>query len=372
MRLDPNIFLRVLKKNGIDFFSGVPDSLLKDFLILLESKVKKNSHVIAANEGNAVGIAVGYHLATGNIPLVYMQNSGLGNCINPLTSLTNIESYSIPMILMIGWRGDPDEKDEPQHLLPGKILIEQLKIMGIDYEILNNEKKFFEKIDKIIHKVKKKSVPFALVVKKNFFKENNKKIDVKKKTMISRSEAIETILKQLGKEDIVFSTTGKISRELIAKKNIYKDPNVFFNVGSMGHVSSIAFGAALKKKTNIICIDGDGSFLMHLGSHAVVGSRKLPNYKYILINNGVHESVGSQPTVAFDIDIKKIAKSFGFNRYFFSNDQKSLEKNLKTIISEKGSFFLEVHVNLVDKNKLPRPEKSLVKLKKELMKKINN
>ena len=126
--------------------------------------------------------------------------------------------------------------------------------------------------------------------------------------MMSRSEAIEIISKKLGKEDIVFSTTGKISRELIAKKVLYKDLNIFFNVGSMGHVSSIAFGAALKKKKNIICIDGDGSFLMHLGSHAVIGSRKLPNYKYILINNGVHESVGSQPTVAFDIDIKGIAK----------------------------------------------------------------
>ena len=254
MKLDPNIFLRILKKNGIEFFSGVPDSLLKDFLISLESKVKKNFHVIAANEGNAIGIATGYHLATGNVPLVYMQNSGLGNCINPLTSLTNIESYSIPMILMIGWRGDPDEKDEPQHQLSGKILIEQLRIIGIDYEILNNENKFFEKIGKIIHKVKRNSVPFALVVKKNFFKENNKKIDERKKLKMSRSEAVETILKQLRKQDIVFSTTGKISRELIAKKNIYKDPNVFLNVGSMGHVSSIAFGAALKKKKIILFV----------------------------------------------------------------------------------------------------------------------
>ena len=146
---------------------------------------------------------------------------------------------------------------------------------------------------------------------------------------MSRSEAIETISKQLGKEDIVFSTTGKISRELISKKDIYKDLNIFFNVGAMGHVSSIAFGAALKKKVNIVCIDGDGSFLMHLGAHAIIGSRKLENYKYILINNGVHESVGSQPTVALDIDIKKIAKSFGFENYLFSNNKKSLEKNLK-------------------------------------------
>ena len=169
------------------------------------------------------------------------------------------------------------------------------------------KKKNFEKIDNIIKKVKKKSVPFAFIFKKKFFKENNKSYDIKKKKLMSRSEAIETISKQLGKEDIVFSTTGKISRELISKKDIYKDLNIF-NVGAMGHVSSIAFGAALKKKVNIVCIDGDGSFLMHLGAHAIIGSRKLENYKYILINNGVHESVGSQPTVALDIDIKKIAK----------------------------------------------------------------
>ena len=372
MKIDPNIFLRILKNNGIEFFSGVPDSLLKDFLTSLEKNVKKNSHIMAANEGNAIGIAAGYHLATGKIPLVYMQNSGLGNCINPLTSLTNIESYSIPMILMIGWRGDPDEKDEPQHQLLGKILTEQLKIIGINYVILTNGDKSLEKIDKIIKKVKKTSVPFALIVKKNFFKENNQSFDIKKKTMMSRSEAIETIAKQLCKEDVVFSTTGKISRELIAKKDIYKDLNIFFNVGSMGHVSSIAFGTALKKKENIVCIDGDGSFLMHLGSHAIIGSRKLPNYKYILINNGVHESVGSQPTVAYNIDIKRIAKSFGFDKYFFSDNKNSLEKNLKKIISRNGSFFLEVHVNLISKMNLPRPRKSLIELKKEFMKKINN
>lgn len=370
MKIDPNDFLKILKKNGIEFFSGVPDSLLKDFLISLELNVNKNSHVITANEGNAIGIATGYHLVTGKIPLVYMQNSGLGNCINPLTSLTNIESYSIPMILMIGWRGDPEEKDEPQHKLPGKILIEQLKILGVDYEVLKTEINFEKKLEKIIDKVKKSSLPYALIIKRNFFKDNKKTFDIKKKNIMGRSEAIETILKKIGNNEIVFSTTGKISREIIANKNICKDHNIFLNVGSMGHVSSIAFGAALKQKKNIICIDGDGSFLMHLGSHAVIGSKKLRNYKYILINNGVHESVGSQPTVAFDINIKRIAESFGFDEYFFSDDQKSLEQNLKKIITNDGKFFLEVQVNLNDKKILPRPEKSLIELKKELMKKI--
>ncbi len=369
MIFKPSEFFKILKKNGIDFFCGVPDSLLKNFTNYIDSKVSPSNHIITANEGNAVALATGYNLGTKKIGLVYLQNSGLGNCINPLTSLTNEEVYSIPLVLLIGWRGFEGKNDEPQHLKQGKILKQQLKILGIKFIILEKKKGFEKSISDLILYARTNSIPVAILVKKNSFSDFNLKQNTSK-FLVTKRQVIENVIPHLSKKDLVFSTTGMISRSIIEclKKHKKNSKNFFFNVGSMGHVSSIALGVAITNKKRIICIDGDGSFLMHLGALAIIGSKQLGNFKYILINNGCHESVGGQKTVAFDLNIKNIAEAFGFKYFGISKKVIDLQTNLKKTLLSKSPCFLEVKVKIEDEKNLPRPSKSLIEYKKDFLK----
>ena len=368
MKLHPSRLFDIFKKNKINFFCGVPDSLLKDFINLIDEKVDSNNHIITANEGNAIALATGYHLKTRKIGLVYLQNSGLGNCINPLTSLTDSKVYSIPMVLLIGWRGALGSKDEPQHFRQGKILEDQLKILEIKYLILENRDKINSKLTKLIKYSVKKNVPVAILVKKETFK-NYEPNPIKSKFTLSKKDFLENFIPKINKKDTVLCTTGMISRSVIkflTEKKI-NGKNFFYNVGSMGHLSSIALGIALNKKNNVYCLDGDGSFLMHLGSLAIIGSMCLRNFKYILLNNGCHQSVGGQSTVSLNIDIKKIAEGFGFKYTKVSKGSRILNKELSKFFSIKNSGFLEILVNDGDEGNLPRPNKSLIKYKNDFI-----
>jgi len=307
-------FVSLLSNNGITFFTGVPDSLLKSFCAYITDNQPGN-HIIAANEGGAVGLAAGHHLATGKTALVYMQNSGQGNAINPLASLADPDVYSIPMILLVGWRGEPGVHDEPQHVKQGKITIPLFETMGIPTSVIPDEG-----WEAVVENAARKSVsenrPVALIVRKGLFEPyelKNKKANL---TDTPREEVIERILREYGNEAAIVSTTGMISREVYETRiRLGQDHSRdFLTVGSMGHASMIALGVAkAKPKQLVICLDGDGSSIMQMGNMAIAGQSGCENLLHIVLNNAAHDSVGGQPTVAGAINLSEVAQACGYS-----------------------------------------------------------
>ena len=362
-----------LKKNNIDFYTGVPDSLLKYFCSYVADHTGKDNHVIAANEGNSIALGIGYYLSTKKLPLIYMQNSGLGNAINPLLSLADSDVYSIPMILMIGWRGEPLVKDEPQHKKQGRIMLELLKAMEIPYEVLSkddNEISMNKKVSNIINNSLKNNHPSAIVVKKNTFEKYIQKDSENKQYDMSREEAIKIITNAISDKDIVVSTTGVTSRELFeyTKDKNLSHKNNFYTVGGMGHASQIALGIAMQNKSrNVYCFDGDGAIIMHMGSAAIIGQQKCKNFKHIVFNNGCHDSVGGQPTVGHDIDMQKIATSMNYDHVIQIKNEDELKSNLLNFINFKGSVFIEIKIKKGYRDNLIRPTTTPEENKQSLM-----
>ena len=355
--IDPNKFLDSFIRNGITFFCGVPDSLLKDFLSTLEDN-KNIKHIVSANEGLAVSLSAGYAMASKKIPVIYLQNSGLGNTVNPLNSLTNSEVYSIPMIFIIGWRGQPGLIDEPQHMVQGSQTEAQISLLGIDVNYINAETNFDDLVEDIVKRIKQ-GKPQALLVSENSFSQSDKSSNSHfHDTSFTREEAINEIATFFSNEVLV-STTGKTSRELLKYRIKLKQPiREFLTVGSMGHSSSIALGIALHEKNKkIVCIDGDGAMLMHMGTIASVGDISPKNFIHIIINNNCHESVGRQRTPSANINYKKLFLSVGYNSYYKAWDRVSLIEVLNKIDhnSQQGPIIVEVVVNSKSDNKLPRP-----------------
>jgi len=361
--------ISVLKKNKIEFISGVPDSLFKDLCFKFEDFYKKN-HIVAANEGSSIGLAIGYHLATGKLPVIYLQNSGLGNTINPLISLASSKVYKIPMILIIGWRGEvineKQIKDEPQHKEQGTITLKLLKTMNINYNILNYSSNF----EKVFTSLKKKSLkfsrPYALVVRKNAFTKDkvNKKVNKKNKIIITREEALKTLIRELPNNLPKISTTGMLSREL-NEINISNnsEKNTFMCVGGMGHAISVASGVAIKKKKKqVVCLDGDGAITMHLG--ALATSAKIKNMIHIVFNNDAHDSVGGQKTASHGIKYYKVAKSLGYKYCFRVKNKKNLINIINKILRFRDSSFLEIVCSKGSRSNLSRPRKDMIIYKK--------
>ncbi len=371
MAINPIDFYKNLLIHNVNFFTGVPDSLLKEFCLCVDDFVSQKKHIITANEGNAIALASGYHLATGELPMVYMQNSGLGNAINPLLSLCDPDVYSIPIILLIGWRGEPGVKDEPQHIKQGRVQLDLLKTMDIPFEIISkDEKEFDKKIFKSIKIAKKHNRPVALLVKKGTFDVYKNPKKNKNNTLMSREEALNIILNNLSDDSIIISTTGKTSREIfeIREKNNELHNKDFLTVGSMGHCSSIALGIAIAKpERKVICIDGDGSLIMHMGSLSTIGKLNTSNFCHILINNKVHESVGGQQTSADIINISSLAKANGYNNVFSLNDKEQLEAQINKFIKYPGPWLLEVLVKAGSRKNLGRPSIKPIENKLDFM-----
>ena len=359
--------INILKKNNSNFFTGVPDSVLKELSVFLQNK-KKKTHIIATNEGSAVSIGIGHYLSTKKIPCVYMQNSGLSNALNPLISIAHHKVYSIPLILIIGWRGSPRLKDEPQHNVKGKITEKILKLLNIKYTIIRSNKDL-KKFDKQI-KIAKKNKSIVACLIENGTLEKSKKI-IKKKDYFNLDKELffKTLLENIKSNTKIISSTGFNSRELmyIRQKYNYKKSKDFYMVGGMGHTSSVAFGYSLQSKKKIICIDGDGSFLMHLGAIKTLGTFAEKNLKYILLNNNIHDSVGGQSTYTKNIDLKNFSKSLGFRKFFVIKNKKNLKINLNNFINSRNLSFLEVRVSNNKIKKLPRP-KDLIEIKNQFMK----
>ena len=359
--------INILKKNKSDFFTGVPDSVLKELSFELQNKTKKN-HIIASNEGSAISIGIGHYLSTKKIPTIYMQNSGLSNALNPLISIAHPKVYSIPLILIIGWRGSPRIKDEPQHNVKGKITENLLKLLNIKYTIVRNDKDL-KKFDKQIKDAKKNNSIVACLIEQGTLEKNNKKIKQKDYFKLDKETFFKTLLEITDNKSKIISSTGYNSREImhIRQKYQLRKSQDFYMVGGMGHTASVALGYSLTTKKKTICIDGDGSLLMHLGSIKTAGTFASKNFKYILLNNNTHDSVGGQSTYANQINFEKLSNSLGFKKYYSIKDNQNLKKTLKQFLSGNGLKFLEVKVTNSKIKNLPRP-KNLIKIKNQFMK----
>ena len=369
--ISPAFFIETLKNHGIDFFAGVPDSLLKNICAYITDHVDSDHNIITANEGAAVGLAAGYHLATGKAGVVYMQNSGQGNIINPLASLTDKEVYNIPLLLLIGWRGRPGVHDEPQHVKQGKVTTGLLNVMGVNYEVLAKEEdKALKQIEKAVTALSNNEV-FALVIEKDTFDEYKlQNVELNDLTM-SREEAIRAVAASIGEKDCIVSTTGMISRELFEYRTAMNQTHErdFLTVGSMGHASQIALGIALEKKDRKVwCFDGDGATIMHMGSMAIVASRKPENYIHVVFNNGAHDSVGGQPTVGLKIDLPAVAKAVGYAQTYSTDNMESLSSILRQISKAgQGPVLLEIKVKKGNRKDLGRPTTTPIENKEALM-----
>lgn len=362
-------FISQLRNIEVSFFTGVPDSQLKALCDYLNTEQPQNN-ITAANEGNALALAAGYHMATGKTACVYLQNSGLGNIINPLASLTNNKVYAIPALLVIGWRGEPGVHDEPQHIFQGGVTLPLLETMDIPYFIFTKETTENELIDflqeAVIHFENGKQC--AIVVKKGSL--TYPEVIYQNSNSLKREEAIEVIVKYAG-EDIIVSTTGKTSRELfeIRERNQQSHAYDFLTVGSMGHSSSIALGIALNKPEKTVwCVDGDGAVLMHMGSMAVIGSKKPGNLIHVVINNGSHESVGGMPTVSETVGLPAVAKACNYQSVFSVSSKDELESLLHSIEQHQKPVFIEIKSAIGSRSDLGRPTTTPVENKEALMK----
>lgn len=369
------LFFESLKRNGINFFTGVPDSLLKDFCAYVTENVSKENHIINFNEGAAIALASGYYLSTGEPALVYMQNSGLGNAVNPLLSLADKEVYGIPMLLMIGWRGEPGKKDEPQHVKQGRVMLSLLDAMEIPYVIINGSTKNIpEKIDNAISTIKKDNCQYALIISEGTFEKYPLKNNLKHDYDLTREDAIKIILDNIDSNCIIVSTTGKTSREVYEyrKQKNQSPQSDFLTVGSMGHCSQIALGISLKHpEKQIFIIDGDGAVLMHMGSIAINGTNGGENLKHIIINNGSHDSVGGQPTVGFKINFTSIAECCGYNNVWTAQTAEQIREHLTNLNRSIGPSMLEIKVNKGARENLGRPDTSPEENKISFMKFLN-
>lgn len=371
--ISPKYFYDSLIANGTDFFAGVPDSLLKNFCAYITDNAPADKHIISANEGSATALATGYHFATGKIPLIYMQNSGEGNMINPLLSIVDPDVYSVPMMIVIGWRGEPGVHDEPQHVKQGKVTCDLLDAMKIPYSVLgaDNCNKCLDKaLAKAYEYIKANNAPYALVIKKGTFEDYALQNNTTVEADMSREEAIEKIMLSAPETAAFVSTTGMASRELyeLRDKHGQGHSRDFLTVGGMGHASQIALSIAMQKKDRLIyCIDGDGASIMQMGGMATIGTRNPSNMVHIVLNNGAHDSVGGQPTVGRQIDLCGIAKACGYGNVV----KASTKEELDAILKDKNTFdkltFIEVLVRKGARKDLGRPKTTPQENKKAMM-----
>jgi phosphonopyruvate decarboxylase len=358
---DPQSILMALEGQSFDFFVGVPDSTLAGIINLLSTR-DQISHIIATSEGEAVAIAAGYHLAVQKTPVVYMQNDGLGNAVNPLTSLADSRVYDIPMLFLIGWRGCPGDRDAIQHKKMGLVLPGLLNILNIDYEIFN-EDTYQEQIKIIKAYIDKEQKPFALLFRRG---QLDKIVATIESTVIlSRERAIEVLSQYLKKDYFFISTTGKTSRELYEIRQKYNEDTGcdFYIIGSMGFASSLGLGVALNTAKQVVILDGDGALLMHMGNMATIGYYQPPNLIHVLLNNGSYESTGSQPTVAHNINFVDIAKACGYKDFLCFQHEEDLTTALKSIHLYQRPLFIEIKTNTYSRPDLRRINLSVQDIK---------
>lgn len=368
--------LSQLEHMGIDTIAGVPDSTLKQFCDGGQTYQGKMSHYVTANEGAAVGVAIGSYLATGRPACVYMQNSGIGNAVNPLASLANGDVYGIPMLFIVGWRGEPGVKDEPQHVFQGKITCQLFETLAVSYSVIDSDTTD-EQMDDVLRKAEEtlsQGEQFAIIVKKGTFEKEEPFSWANGNPMV-REEVLGQILQSLPRDTVIVSTTGKISRELYEQSDaIYGGhENIFMTVGGMGHASMIALGIAEKRPDKkIVCIDGDGAALMHMGALPFIAARGPKNFYHIVINNMAHESVGAMPTGCQQASFAGIAAAAGYRRANTLESPEAVEQIGSLVKTEEGPVLLEIPVSLGARSDLGRPKESARENKEHFMAFLEN
>ena len=347
-----------LGEMGVDFFTGVPDSLLNDFCLYMTNNLMAKQHVMAANEGNAIGVAAGHYMATGKLPLVYMQNSGIGNATNPLLSLTHDCVYGIPMLLVIGWRGDPSINDHAQHKKQGELTPVLMSDMDIPYAILDDENTVIEKFRWAADKAREISSPVALIAKKAILTQKEKKQQYPENRLMNREEAVSAVVDVFGEDAVYLGTTGRATREVHEQLIAHGigEGHEWQNVGSMGHVSSVGLGLALARPDKrIVVFDGDAAVVMHMGALATNCRYKAGNMVHIVLNNGVNESVGGQPSAGYLIDLTAVARACGYRTVGHAVETK---EELQQIVRENQTgempLFIDVHVRQGIRSDLPK------------------
>jgi phosphonopyruvate decarboxylase len=360
--IDPKDFVDILKMHEVRNFYGVPDSLLKNLNIAIDEDPTLEN-VIAVNEGSALSQAIGGYLATGGISAVYLQNSGLGNLINPLLSLADSEVFGIPMLIVIGWRGEPGKIDEPQHLKQGRVMLGLIETMGYRYEILPETiVQASTLISDLVSDTKAKLQPVFLIVKSEIFSKHHALQQLQdKEFLLTREKSLEIVLSRLSEDSVVFATTGMLSRELyeLRKAGLKSNYVDFLCIGGMGHVSSVALGFARNSsKIRTWCLDGDGSLLMHTGALATIAKSNLRNFNHLVFNNFVHDSVGAQPTDIDIVNVSSLASSMGYKWVKSVDNERSLESALDEMSHTRGPKLLEIIIRSGFRNDLGRPIES--------------
>lgn len=358
--IDLSRYYDFLKTEGVEFISGVPDTLLNDFCLGLDDNWAGSHHVIAANEGNSIALAGGYHLASGTVPLVYMQNSGLGNTLNPLISLADPLVYSIPMVMLIGWRGDPQTNDWPQHKRQGELTPVLLESLNIAYRVLEGSQDEVEDATRwAIQTARQTQAPTALLVRKGVMAKKEKApfAPEGQQYSLSREAAITSILQASPENTVFVASTGRITRELHAVRELLDQPHSsdFLNVGAMGHALSIAAGiASAKPERKVVCLDGDAAALMHMGSMPITANRPLSNLTHIVLNNGVHESVGGQTSVGFTANLNAIARAAGYGTLnSFLTQGEEIARELPQVFEASQPTFIEVRIRKGMRSDMP-------------------
>jgi phosphonopyruvate decarboxylase len=373
--LDPADFHAAVKRQNIDFFCGVPDSLLKDYCAYVTANEDQDKHVITANEGAAIALAGGYHLSSGKTGMVYLQNSGLGNIVNPIMSLASTNVYSIPMLLLVGWRGEPGKRDEPQHVTQGKATPGLLAACGIPFQVLPD---YIEGAEQTLYTARKHmevtNGPYCLLVKRQTFLpyKLNAQENIFDNMPMNREEAVDEIIKVLRERDVVVGTTGMLSRELfeLREKHGHGHEKDFLTVGSMGHASSIALGVAMQRsRRQVFCLDGDGAALMHMGNMSTVGNMSPSNYNHIIINNGAHDSVGGQPSDALNenFDICKVALALGYKQAISVSNPEEVKAGVEAMRCAQGPVLMEIKVRKGSRKNLGRPTRTPIQNKADFM-----
>jgi phosphonopyruvate decarboxylase len=369
--IDPARFVAHLGEQGISFYTGVPDSLLKSLNSQIMGGLPREQHVIAANEGGAVGIAIGHYLRTGEPAAVYLQNSGFGNLVNPLLSLADPDVYGVPMLVIIGWRGQPGVKDEPQHVKQGRVMTTLLEALDLPWSVLPKDPAEAERcVAEGVATAVARTCPYLLLVEKGTFDKPTATPPTPAVDAPSREEALVALAEAVGDDAVIISTTGMLSRELFEHRlgTGTDGSRDFLTVGGMGHACSIALGVAMREPDREVwCFDGDGALLMHLGSLAVIADHAPASYFHVVFNNGVHDSVGGQPTSIGAVDIPAAARALGYRYAAATDDPTTLAKAVAELRAHGGPSLLELRVRPGSRADLGRPTRTPAQSKQAFM-----
>jgi phosphonopyruvate decarboxylase len=356
----PRGLVDVLVSCGVRFATGVPDSLLAPLCDQVDDR-RSIQHIIAASEGSALALGGGHYLATGQRPLIYMQNSGLPNAINPYLSMCHPSAYAIPSIWVIGWRGEPGVPDEPQHRAIGAATEGLLALLNVPVFMLRSgDADELDRLEAWMQDREQGTV--AVLVSARAVDADRRAPRRLEARPLKRREVLEHLVTGLDEEDTIFAGIGHVGRELLAVRG--GAPTEFAGdllcVGGMGHASQFALGFALARpERRVWCLDGDGAFTMHMGACSWLTRHPEQRFIHVLFDNGVHASVGGQPVCGQAVDFGRIAGALGYQHIERVSTLPAAQAALDQARARRAPTFLWCMVDERSASGLPRPRLEL-------------